>query len=383
MERTNIEIRSLDGIRGIAALLVAVYHFTLHSDFSRSFYLVVDLFFILSGYVMIRSYSNRLSSRIELANFMFRRFGRLYPVHLAMLILVVLSANALEYLKIVARPLGLGGLLNSPVVHLGFPGAHAIAANLLLLQGFGPVSQSWDINHPSWSISVEFYTYLIFALAMLWLAAKWRKAAFVALGASGMVFTVCWSIIGQHCLSDGECMNVFDGLSIFRCIGGFFIGVLIFEFDTVRWMKSAIWASACQIASLLLMLLIMAGSGPLPALALFSNIAFAGLILSLQTDRGPVAYLLNRPAIQYLGKLSYSIYMCHWSFLMMSDIMHKPVSPALKLAVLCAYLLIMLAVAALTYVLIEQPFRLATRRAAKRFFVDPAQSRAGEASSGV
>lgn len=380
----NSTIRSLDGTRGVAALLVAVYHFTLHTEFSKNFYLFVDLFFILSGYVMIRTYGEKLSSQVDVRSFMFRRFGRLYPLHIAMLILAVLSYNTLEAVKFFAQPLGLGGLLNSPgVAHVSFPGLYSIVTNVFLLQGFDLSSQVASINGPSWSISVEFYTYFIFALAMLWIAAKWRKAAFLAFAAFGMSVTIYHSIVAGHCMATGECMDIFDSQAIFRCIGGFFIGVLIYEFDTVRWMKNTTLALVCQIGFLVCVVLILTESRLHPALALVANVAFAGLILSLQTDRGPLAYLLNLPPIQYLGKISYSIYLCHWSFLLMSGVIQKHVSLGLKLAMLCAYLLIVLVVATFSFRFIEEPFRLATRRIADRRFVSPAHYGAEEAAPGA
>ncbi len=364
----NSSIKSLDGARGVAAILVAIYHFTLNTEATRSFYLFVDLFFILSGYVMIRSYGEKLSNQTEVKSFIFRRLGRLYPLHVATMVFGVLLYNSLQPIKFLVQSIGLGGVLNSPgVVHTSLPGLYAVVINLLLLQGFSDAS----INGPSWSISVEFFTYIIFALAMCWLARKWHKPAFVILAVSGTAFTIAWSVFENHCLVVGECIGDLDRLSIFRCIGGFFTGVLIFELNSIEWMKNRFWCGFSQIAFLVLGIFIISSSPWHPGLALFSNIAFAGLIISLQSDTGPVAYLLSRRFPQFLGKISYSIYLCHWSLLLMNGVMQKDHPVYIKLGILFAYLLVCLCVASLMFRFIEEPFRIATRRIADRRFFNP------------
>ena len=75
----------LEGLRGIAALFVAIYHSW--PSGIRSFplmingWLWVDLFFVLSGSVMSYSYSKRITSKVDFFNFIIKRFGRLYPLH--------------------------------------------------------------------------------------------------------------------------------------------------------------------------------------------------------------------------------------------------------------------------------------------------------------
>src|SRR6267154_4375538 len=94
IEQTRMHFRVLDSWRGIAALLVAIFHLNVYSaiyplDFIRNSYLFVDFFFVLSGFVITHSYEDKLSRGHEFASFAIRRFGRLWPLHAAVLVAFV------------------------------------------------------------------------------------------------------------------------------------------------------------------------------------------------------------------------------------------------------------------------------------------------------
>lgn len=91
---------SLDSLRGIAAILVFFYHisfktFLSHIALIEKGYLMVDFFFILSGFVITHSYEHRLKNFHEAKFFILKRFSRLYPLHLLMLLLYL----GLEFFK--------------------------------------------------------------------------------------------------------------------------------------------------------------------------------------------------------------------------------------------------------------------------------------------
>ena len=100
MTKVNDRFRAVDGLRGIAALLVVFLHVEWPSHiasttFIRNGYLAVDLFFILSGLVITANYGTRIVSVSDARRFMTLRFFRLYPLHFAMLaaFLVLESSN--------------------------------------------------------------------------------------------------------------------------------------------------------------------------------------------------------------------------------------------------------------------------------------------------
>ncbi len=172
------QINSLTSLRGIAALVVVVHHFSyytlpktgsilsvytlpktgsilsVYSNFFKNGYLWVDFFFILSGFIMTHVYIGDFSSRVNFSNYrsyIFSRFARIYPLHIFVLSLFV----GLEIAKLF--------LLNNS----GFTGKFnltALFANIFLLQAFDlncpPLfwcNTYW--NEPAWSISVEFIIY--------------------------------------------------------------------------------------------------------------------------------------------------------------------------------------------------------------------------------
>src|SRR5262245_38888660 len=114
----------LDSWRGICALLVAVFHFRSNNhldplSFIRHSDLFVDFFFVLSGFVITHAYGDRLRSKAEIGDFMLRRFFRLWPLHMAVLMLFVLS----EFAKLVLIRGTDIQTLNAP-----FTGPHSVEA---------------------------------------------------------------------------------------------------------------------------------------------------------------------------------------------------------------------------------------------------------------
>jgi peptidoglycan/LPS O-acetylase OafA/YrhL len=87
------KIIELESIRGVAALLVVLFHIPgwhpsfYYIGFIRNSNLMVDLFFVLSGFVIYKAYSVKIQNKMDLFRIQFLRFGRLYPVHLLLLLL--------------------------------------------------------------------------------------------------------------------------------------------------------------------------------------------------------------------------------------------------------------------------------------------------------
>lgn len=92
----------LESLRGIAALMVVLYHvewsnpLTPHTFF-RNGYLMVDFFFVLSGFVICYNYGQKIYNGKDVVRFMFLRFGRLYPLHLFYLI-IFLGIEVAKYI---------------------------------------------------------------------------------------------------------------------------------------------------------------------------------------------------------------------------------------------------------------------------------------------
>ncbi len=209
------KIEELESIRGIAALLVVLFHVPawnplLHDIrlFLNSYYMV-DLFFVLSGFVMNLNYGNRLHSARDLARFQFLRLGRLYPVHVLFLLLAVLT-TASSWIAVTAFGLNMPNGAAFKDVTLG-----DFTAQLLLVHSLGFFKIAHPFNLPSWSISVEFYTYLVFGLLCLISHYVLRLSTFIVLAGAALVLLAL----------GGETIGNFS--EILQCLAGYFLGCLV------------------------------------------------------------------------------------------------------------------------------------------------------------
>src|ERR1700743_2555768 len=97
--------RALDGWRGLCALLVAAHHIAAPGclywqPLIRNAWLFVDFFFVLSGFVIAHAYGDRLEKTPQIKDFVLRRIGRLWPLHVA----VLLGFVALELAHLALAP---------------------------------------------------------------------------------------------------------------------------------------------------------------------------------------------------------------------------------------------------------------------------------------
>ncbi len=297
----------LESLRGVAAVLVIFHHMTqwpssvLRASFFQNGYLMVDLFFVLSGFVICHSYAGaELSTGRGLARFMLVRFGRLYPLHLYLLVLF-LAIETAKYLAetklgFVARVSRAFSLNDTP----------AFIANLFLVHPFFR-GTNVTFNHASWSIGVEFYTYLLFGLLFFWLP-KRSWLAPVAWVLALLAFGLLWGA-GGHCLTPDA------GLCFLRCLVGFFLGVAAHELYQARprWLGRRDWRREAAVLAVLAGILV--GKPPQsPGWDFVVLPLFMLLILSVADASGGV---WNWPPLRWLGKVSYSLYLVHLAVLML------------------------------------------------------------------
>jgi len=142
----------LDGLRGIAALFVAMRHTSFfHGLGIHGGFLAVDLFFVLSGFVIAHAYERRLEQGLSVARFMALRYLRLWPVYVlgAVLGLIAAFAQALP---------GRDNMTTLQVVHTA-PFA------LLMLPGPHIKEMLYPVNSVAWSLGLELLVNLVYALA--------------------------------------------------------------------------------------------------------------------------------------------------------------------------------------------------------------------------
>ena len=344
-------------MRGIAALTVALWHVTWRNHitglaFLRNGPLMVDFFFVLSGFVMFHSYGAKIKSLDDSRRFMIVRWGRLYPLHLAMLLVF----GAIECGKWIALRFQLAPVASVPFA-MNTPGS--FLANLLLIHGLGIYAgPTWNI--PSWSISTEFWTYALFAAVML--AFRNRRVFVVAcatLSAAGLA--VSWSAAGA--LGDT------GRFAFLRCILGFFAGVFtraVYGSLAKRQLSRGVVKSGATAA-----LLAAAAFVSVPAPGTLSFVCvplFMVAILTAALAENAGVRFLSAPALVWLGTVSYSIYMVHpaivWLFeFVLQWLLHIPrpdyyaTSPLAGDLLVVLYTAIVLLVSHWTFRHIENRFR--------------------------
>jgi len=351
---------ALDSLRGIAAVVVALFHvqwanyFTRNSFISHG-YLMVDFFFVLSGFVISYSYMARITGLLSLGRFMWLRFWRLYPVHILML-LVYLGIELLKY--VVQIHLGIVGNEEA------FSTDDALSFLLQLFMAHGFFKHSiYSFNNVSWSISLEFYIYVLFALTVLI-----RRPSFLA------AFLVLAAV---------PVIALFDASPLARCIYGFFVGVITYQCYNILSFKGLTGFTVAPLAMLVLTVLIIIRAGTVAFLLLPPTCA--GLILAfVMCPDSLVVKAFNSRWLRQLGLISYSLYMVHpailWGMNQMlrlraGRLIHgtgiaAATSPSVGTALVVMFLISMLVIARLMYFLIEEPWRLWSKRSA---FFDKAQ----------
>jgi peptidoglycan/LPS O-acetylase OafA/YrhL len=301
------ELQSLTPLRGIAAIWVICFHygvvyFAFHPEqFSWVFnkgYLAVDMFFMLSGFILSHVYwevfaSAKMPRAREYWSFIGARIARLYPLHLfnlGLFLVATLSFSFSEYLS--------GGTFDAIPLH----GAHSITAllaNIFMLQGLKESELAW--NYPAWSISIEFMAYFLFPLALPQIA---RTGGGKRWFLGGLAYL---SLCLFSYLANGD-FNQWNGpITLMRCLPEFTVGALIYasfrESSWPKWLKQDY--SVVIILCVILMLLHVAA----PDLIIVS--AFPVVILSVVMNAGRISLILNSAPLVWLGEISYSLYLAH------------------------------------------------------------------------
>jgi peptidoglycan/LPS O-acetylase OafA/YrhL len=288
---------TLDSFRGVFALLVVFYHLHvvgafIELPFFRRADILLNFFFVLSGFVLAHSYG--LKPQFGFKRFVISRLFRLYPLHVVMLLVFILF----EGVRWVAWKKGFT-LNNVPFTGLFDPSE--ILPNLLLVQAWTTLTETMSFNYPSWSISIEFYIYMLFgALCLLSLRSRFLLFAGVAVVAFTMIFTENEPLVWRAML----------GLSCFFAGNITYLGYLLIRdrFVPVRWLMTVLEA-ALTYATYWMVMNDFSDRSPL------ASLTFCVLVLLFAFEAGLVSTFLKTGVFRLLGKLSYSIYMTHAALL--------------------------------------------------------------------
>lgn len=283
-------INKLDGLRGLFALFVVLFHFNKHNApqfivnnfFVRESYIFVDFFFILSGYVITLTYNDRLNRMKDLWPFLKKRLIRLYPL---------LLFSTLMYWGFVHPQINNRNIL--------------LALDTLLLTNATPILGSGiGMNYPSWSISSEIISYFVFGLSSM-IAIQKRKPTII-----GFITISCFLFLAfqQNYFQTGE-FGFLRGLACFNL--GYFI--YFFADRKINIPNILEWMIPLFIGALMYYYnhATLTSSIQIILIQFLIPLTFASSIYLLIKTNGLLSGFLQTKPLVFLGKISYSVYLNH------------------------------------------------------------------------
>ncbi|MDR3520283.1 MAG: acyltransferase [Acidocella sp.] len=349
------EITDLTVVRAFFAAWVFAYHVDLHAQFSgylgpfagfiRHGYLGVDGFFMLSGLILAAVHPAKELKGANIARFWGKRLARIYPVHLAVMLIL---------LVIVLTGLALGFTPRDPDRFT----VGSFVANLLLVQGWG-VGDHLAWNYPSWSVSTEWAGYLMFPLLWMFLG-TWREII------PGQIMVLCFAVLGMIAYEAGETLNLTYANALWRFFPEFVIGMATLRLVPLNadFMPNK-WLTYISLAAILLLTSI-SSFDILVVFALW--VLLSALAMQADAERPPV--IPNPKILRFLGQISYSFYMSFGTIeLLLAQLFrHQGWDPAAnKLVYGTAMTILTLALAIALHRLVETP----ARRLADRWLAVP------------
>jgi len=296
-------IPTLDGWRGIAILLVLAEHAGQHGQFkdqmwARLGFLGVDIFFVLSGYIITARLidEQRKLSTISLSSFYLRRAFRILPlvaVYLATLFLLSRFIDLIDF-----RPAELAG-------------------SLFFFRNYQFAARPWGLYTTHfWSLSIEEHFYLLWPTLLLWFGN--RRALWLAItGASASAF---WRIYEcrQHGYIFSSATPALHALQTDARLDGLLLGSALAILLTRAPIRDFIIHNFQKETPLLLaplLFLSLVWAHGYPSFTLYILIAIA-VAYTLVVEKGPTYRYLNARPLVWVGKISYSLYVWQQLFLL-------------------------------------------------------------------
>jgi peptidoglycan/LPS O-acetylase OafA/YrhL len=321
------QISGLTPLRGIAALLVILMHYQLFiaplmpygmSHLFDKLYLMVDLFFVLSGFIMYHVYGNDFQQGVDKKSFLAflrARFARIYPLHFVTLVYLLVLAFGLRSAGFTIDGF-IGDLMNF----------NAIPSQVLLLQGTGVHHEAlW--NSPTWSISTEWWAYVLFPFLMvLFMKTGLVLRVLLALGIVGGYLWIMfdlqpafWAVRWQEFnIPDSVpypvgIIDVITGSALLRCLCGFVFGMLVYEIYQRGMFQNWFKSGGVFILSWVILFVLWHFNLIYDPIAV---LIFGIIILSLAFNNDWVGTFFNKRAFRFLGDISYSLYLVHMPILL-------------------------------------------------------------------
>lgn len=264
MEPRRDVFEPLNGLRGIAALCVVIFHASaiMGRQLAPRGYLAVDLFFVLSGFVIAHAYERRFTRGLGAIQFFWRRVKRFYPLYFTGLVLGT-SVMAMD-------------ILNPPGPMSWREYGAAVLAGAMFLPL--PMRDLYPLNVPSWSLLCELAINLIYRL-------MWRSSLALAILAGAS-----WLLLLGRPIDHADLLT-----GMLRAAFSFAIGALLYR-HRLPLPKVPGWLVIAALAAVLMT--------PFPDLLAITVVFPIGIAL--------LAHCEDAPGFKTLGQLSFPLYAIHW-----------------------------------------------------------------------
>lgn len=308
-------------------------------------YLGVEMFFVLSGFILSYVYFETFGAgRFDYAEFINHRLARIYPLHLATLgfTLLLIAVAAFR-----------GVTLDANVDNW-----RALPAHLLLVQAWG-LAPSASFNHPSWSISAEWFAYLSFP-AVAALAWRLRERPVLAVALAMLVMTVLY--IGFEALAGFPLTEATFQWGALRIVPTFLLGSALY----LAWRKGTVVRPGVALAGVIIAAGTVVAAASLKRPDLMIVLALGLMVLSVAgLDQAGKGVMSNRVLV-YLGEISFATYMIYvpwkWVYLKAAEtVLHVP-AHQLPFVWWLVGLVALVPLSMLAHHVIERPFRRIFRR---------------------
>ncbi len=341
-------IEPLTGVRLFLALGVVFFHYQLFwvlpveaAPILNRARLSVDIFFILSGFILAHVYLTGEKTP-SYWRFISARFARVYPAHFIIL------------MGVLALILG-ASLVGVQIDHANFS-TFDFLTSLFLLHAWFPTQHMANWNGPSWSLSAEWFVYLCFPI-FAWIAMRWRERPtwLIALAiASFAALDLAYQSMFGPILTEAQ-----ENLGIMLVIPEFLYGIGLY-FLGQKILLSRVQASAFALGTTALLLAVMQIHADDRLI-----VALAGpfvLSLGLLAKSGQGSFLSHK-WMQFGGEASFALYLVHLPILMVwRNAMQKwfGLEKAYKMGLpeIAVLLTLTLVAAALVHLWLEQPSRM-------------------------
>ena len=297
LKNQNQRFDALDGLRGLAALVVMLCHYSqfFGMNWFKNAATAVDLFFVLSGFVIAHSYGNRIINGMQFHKFFMMRLLRLGPLNLLAIMIGCLTFITMDY--IVYRNYQISDLILAKAVAFGATFIPYLNPYSWPYGNYGEIGGVFPLNLPAWSLFYEMLAYIIF-FGYIFFIRKLPGLVFCCLSFFFFLSVIIYYGDTNPGWSES---NLYQG--IIRVIGDFFIGTLIYQFPLN---ENKLNKTICLLCFIIAFSLFFTGNNYAVIFNIFIVIPLLIWSMGSISVSGPI-----KSICKFLGFISFPIYILH------------------------------------------------------------------------